>query len=206
MKTFDQFYSENNNRSVEIADPTAKDQCMDLIFAWCLALGIPISAVGHQYAYQVWSNPTNETRKYFDLIQNGPDNVAVKGDILVFKQVVGIPIGHVSIETGKSDMMNAVTFDQNWDTVNYNHGVDPKTGLLIPYCRTVIHSNYYGVVGWLHPKNIINYDEKIKQLKISIDRLKTELDAELANPNTNREQLYSVTVAKVKKIYELGSL
>jgi hypothetical protein len=206
MQTFNQFYNDNNNKSVEIADPTAKNQCMDLIFAWCLNLGIPISAVGHQFAYQVWTDATDETRKYFDLIQNGPDNVAVIGDILVFKQVVGIPVGHVSIETGKSDMMNAVTFDQNWDTLYYNHGIDPKTGLLIPYCRTVVHPNYYGVIGWLHPKNIINYEDKIKQLKISIDRLKNEFDTELANSNTNREQLYKTTMVKVKKIYDTGSL
>lgn len=147
-----QFVTQNINQSVEKEDASALDQCFDLAFAWCDALGIPRSAIRHQYAYQIWANPTDETRKYFDLIPNNPNDTKhpVAGDIVVFKVTPSIPVGHVSIEPGKSDGYNAITFDQNWDTAHYYH-VDAH-GNRIPYCRMVVHSGYYGVVGWLRPK------------------------------------------------------
>lgn len=149
--TFTRFYAANNNTSVEVEDSSAFNQCMDLAFKWCDTLNIPRSTIRHQFAYQIWSTPTDETRKYFDLIPNSATNKPSIGDIVVFTGTTGIPVGHVALETGKSDTMNAITFDQNWDTLHYYH-IDPKTGLRVPYCRTVVHTNYYGVVGWLHPK------------------------------------------------------
>lgn len=162
MTSFDDLYNQLNNTSVEREDASALDQCYDLAFAWVDALSIPRSSIRHQYAYQIWANATDETRKYFDLIPNGPSNTPVKGDIVVFKQISGIPVGHVSIETGKSDSMNLITFDQNWDTIHYYHIVN---GVRVPYCRTVVHSGYYGAIGWLHPKSTTSSDSaKLAQI------------------------------------------
>jgi hypothetical protein len=146
---FNQFFNQNNNISVEKEDASALDQCMDLAFAWCDTLGIPRETIRHPYAHQIWDNPSDVTRKYFDLIPNEASNKPAAGDIIVFKVTNGIPVGHVSLETGKSDTMNVVSFDQNWDTLHYYHIVN---GVHVPYSRLVVHQNYYGVAGWLHPK------------------------------------------------------
>jgi hypothetical protein len=157
-----QFINQNNNLSVEVEDSNALNQCMDLIFKWCDVLGIPREAVRHQYAYQVWTSPSDTTRKYFDLVSNSPTNIPPAGAIVVFRQTTGIPLGHIAIETGKSDLNNLITFDQNWDTPN-NHHVDAR-GFWVPFCRTVIHANYYGCAGWLIPKNLPKGDDVLLNL------------------------------------------
>jgi len=151
------FIAAHNNQSIEAEDPSALDACMDELFAWCDFLGIPRSAVRRQFAYQVWENADDETRKYFDLIPNTPTNVSQAGDVLCFKRVNGIVIGHVSVDIGKSDINNAISFDQNWDTLHYFH-LDAQ-GNHIPYCRTVVHAGYYGVIGFLRPKIILQGDD-----------------------------------------------
>jgi hypothetical protein len=168
---FNQFFAKYNNQSVETEDPTALDQCMDLIFALCDFLGIPRDTIRHQFAYQV-ATPNPDTLQYFEWIPNSPTNIPTVGDIIVFKICAGIPVGHVSIETGKSNSLNLVSFDQNWNTINYNHGYD-KYGNLIPYCRQVTHNNYYGVNGWWHPKNltpVFTDAQKIAQIKTWISQ------------------------------------
>lgn len=156
---FTQFFNLYNGQPVEKEDPSNPDQCMDLIFAWCDFLKIPRETVRHEFAYQVWQYPTAITYQYFDLIPNGLTNVPKVGSIIVFGTKVG-SAGHVSIETGKSNLLNANSFDQNWDTAHYNLGVDPKTGKLIPYSRLVTHNLYSGVLGWLQPK-VQNSDDKL---------------------------------------------
>jgi hypothetical protein len=186
--TIQEFIDQNNNQSVEAEDPTALDQCMDLAFKWCDELGIPRETIRHQYAHQIWDNATDVTRQYFDLIPNSADNKPTAGDITIFKVITGIPVGHVSLETGHSNIQDAITFDQNWDTIHYHH-TDDK-GNLLPYCRTVVHSNYYGVVGWLHPKSVIipqpivttpanpcqEKDNRIQQLDAQIQQVSNERD------------------------------
>src|SRR5258708_3078383 len=90
---FDKFYNQNINQSVEAEDPSALDQCMDLVFKWCDALGIPRETIRHQYAHEVWDKATDVTRQYFDLIPNSDSFVPQKGDIAVFKVISGIPVG-----------------------------------------------------------------------------------------------------------------
>lgn len=155
QNVFNLFFSQNNLKPVEVEDPSALDQCMDLAFKWLDTLKIDRASIRHQYAYQVWEQPTDLTRKYFDIIANNPNdtNKPSVGDLVVFKRISGIPVGHISIETGKSDGYNLVSFDQNWDTANYHYV--GSNGIWIPYSRTVIHSGYYGVAGWLHPKTAV---------------------------------------------------
>lgn len=135
---FDQFYNLYNGKSVEVEDPTNKYQCFDLAFAWCDFLKIPRSAIRHLYAYQIWTQPSAETKKYFDMIPNGPTNVPQVGDIVVFSTTVGYA-GHVSIAKNNSTSMNLSSFDQNWSGKQY--------------ATSIIHYNYYGVLGWLRPKS-----------------------------------------------------
>lgn len=146
------FILDNNGKSLEAEDPSALDQCMDEVFKYLDALGIDRATIRHPYAYQVWTQATDLTRKYFDMLENTPTFIPQVGDIAVYKQVPGITVGHIDIVAPGSDINNLVCFAQNWDTIHFNHGTDPKTGFLIPYCRIVVHYGYYGVAGFLRPK------------------------------------------------------
>jgi hypothetical protein len=147
---FDEFFAEWNGKSAEAEDPSALDQCMDLAFLWCDKMGVPRDTIRHGYAYQIWAAPNPSTPEYFDLIPNTPDNISRKGDIIVLGITNGVPVGHVCIDTGKSDATNLISFDENWDTLHYYHIDDD--GNQVPYSRTVIHTNYWDVVGFLRLK------------------------------------------------------
>lgn len=160
------FINDNDGKSLEAEDPSALDQCMDAIFKYLDALGIDRASIRHQYAYQVWANPTDLTRKYFDLLPNTPTFIPQFGDIAVFGITSGIPVGHISLVEKGTTLINLISFDQNWDTIHYYH--TDSQGNHIPYCRTVLHSNYYGCVGFLRPKtstSAVNYDAILNQIR-----------------------------------------
>lgn len=138
---FNQFYAQNNGKFVETEDSSNYAQCMDLIFKWLDFINIPRDTIRHLYAYQVWTMPFDSTKRYFDMIPNGPTNVPSIGDIPVFGQSVGYA-GHISIAMKGSNSQDLVSFDQNWGS--------PK------YSRQVTHTKYSGVMGWLHPKTSPN--------------------------------------------------
>ena len=160
---FNQFFAINNGKSIEVQDITNKYQCMDLIFAWCNFLKIPLLTVAHLYAYQVWTQPTALTKQYFDLIPNSATNVPAIGDIIVFSTTVGYA-GHVAVETGKSNSTNLISFDQNWGGKQY--------------ATTITHYNYYGILGWLHPKTQPVTDDQI------VREIQTEING--GNPPTTK--------------------
>lgn len=163
---FNQFQAQVIGKSIEKEDSSNLDQCMDLIFAWCDFLGIPRDTVRHPVAYQVWTNATDETKKYFDLLTNTLTFIPKAGDIAVFGTKVG-NAGHVSIDTGKSNVINLNTLDQNWDTQHYNLGI--QNGQLIPYTRLVTHNWYYGIIGFLRPKINQGDDVIVNEIKSIID-------------------------------------
>lgn len=181
------FIADNNNKSVEVEDASALDQCMDLAFKYCDVLGIDRAAIRHAYAYQVWAQPNEFTRKYFDLIENTPTFIPRTGDLAVFKIINGIPIGHISIVAPGSDINNLVSFGQNWDTLHYYH-LD-SFGNHIPYCRTVVHYAYYGVAGFLRPKlttQPVGDD-------ILVNKIKTVIDSS-ASPHDKIVQIKAILV------------
>jgi hypothetical protein len=148
QSNFDKFYNLYNGKSIEFSDITNKFQCMDGAGKWCEFLGIPYEAIRHLYAYQVWTQPTDLTRKYFDLIPNGPTNVAQIGDLVIFGTKVGYA-GHISVGTNKSNSINYVGFEQNWNGRQY--------------MTTVTHYNYFGVLGWLRPKTSVGIPQTYQQ-------------------------------------------
>jgi len=48
--------------------------------------------------------------------------------------------------------------------------------------------------------------KKLDKLKISVDRVKSELDSELANPNIDRKSTFEKTISKLDRIVKAGSL
>jgi len=138
MSQFTDFVTKYNGQPVEVEDPTAPDQCMDLAFAWCDFIGVDRATIRHGFAYQIWTQPTDITLQFFDFIPNTPDGVPKEGDIVVFNQSVGVA-GHVSIASGQGDSGSFQSFDQNW------------SGAL--YAKMVNHV-YTSVSGWLHRKDL----------------------------------------------------
>ncbi len=162
---FNQFFNLYNGKSIEFSDPTNKFQCMDGAGKWCEFLGIPYEAIRHLHAYQVWTQPTDLTRKYFDLVPNGPTNITPVGALVVFGQSVG-PSGHISIGEKESNSKDCITFDQNWSGKQF--------------MTTVNHVSYKGVLGWLVPKDVKNWD-------IVVDRMKAALNAGGTSENRAKE-------------------
>ena len=144
---FTQFFNTWNGKPCEVNDPTNKNQCMDLAYAWIDMLKIPRETIGHLYAYQVYTQPKDSTRQYFDLIPNTPTGVPQLGDLVVFGTKVGIA-GHICISTGKGNTNQFESFDQNWNGKQYG---------------TLVQHNYNGVLGWLYPKNVVPAPEMVNK-------------------------------------------
>lgn len=139
--TFDKFFTDNNNKFVERVDPTALNQCMDLVIYWCEYLGLPRTIFSGMYsAYQVWSAPNQATKDAFNFLNNTPDFVPLKGDICVWSASYNGGPGHIGVCSGNgSNTSTFECFEQN----------DP-TG-------SVSHMKVYGystVYGFLRLKNI----------------------------------------------------
>lgn len=157
---YQQFFNLYNGKPVEVEDPSARDQCMDLAFAWCDFIGIPRDTIRHPLAYQVWTTPTATTKQYFDMIPNGPTNIPSVGSLVVFDKTVGAA-GHISVATPNSTSPNYVGFEQNWAGAQY--------------ARVITHARYTGVVGWLQPK-IKNWDDTVNQMKNALNAGGTSQD------------------------------
>lgn len=79
---------------------------------------------------------------------------------------------------------------------------DPWTGTIRPTSDFPVLKGYA-----LYEAPTVNpYKEKCTNLKIAIDRLKSEFDSDLSNPNANFESLYNNTISKVRKIADTGTL
>lgn len=139
MKILDEFILENNNKPLEVYDPSNKNQCVDLVLGWLKKLGlgnlIPLGIVN---AYQIYNPSTPALKAHFDIIANSPTGVPQAGDIVVWSSAYG-PAGHTAVATGKGDTNSFEAFSQN----------DPtgKPCILKTY-------TYTKVLGWLRPKTL----------------------------------------------------
>jgi len=133
---YNEFFSANNGKSVEVEDANNLWQCMDLAFAWVDKLAIPRETIRHLYAYQVWKQPLDVTLQYFWYIPNTANGVPKMGDLVVFDAWATGIAGHIELGTGVGSSMSYQGFSQNWGCQRY--------------ARLVTHS-YDGVLGWLRP-------------------------------------------------------
>jgi hypothetical protein len=133
---YNQFFKDWNGKPLEAEDPTNLDQCFDEPIKFCDYLGIPREAIRHFYASQIYTNPTDLTVQYFEMIPNTPNGVPQIGDIIVWK--IGLA-GHVAIGTGVGDSSGFTSFDQNWP--------------LKSPCHLQAHT-YDNVFGWLRPRTV----------------------------------------------------
>ena len=190
FKNFDDFYAQFNGHSVDF-DGAYGAQCVDLVQAWSWYINGP-RFVG-DYAYQIYGQFPN----FYQSILNGKDNSPQKGDIVVFNVTFNGWAGDVVIATGKGKSVGKPDdwfecFGQNFPT-----GQSP----------ILRNSKYDYVIGWLRPiitTTVDPYIAKFSQLKISIDRLKSETD--VLNSQSDKKGAFDSTMVKIKKINETGSL
>jgi len=140
----------------------------------------------------VWGNVPNAL-KSLKFIERGwvYDNAKVKAHIAkgfpVVVQVDAAPIG-----SPRTDHFVLFVGDQKL--------VDPWTGRVRP---TSDFPDVKGYCLYTAPTGNV-YEEKVKKLKIAVDRLKSELDADSASPD--KESVFKNTMSKIKRIYDTGEL
>lgn len=135
-----QFISNLNGQFVEVSSISAPNQCMDLAYNWVFCLDIPKATIQQSAAYQVWSNASDFTRQYFELLENKVETIPQAGDLFVMGKSSSYPYGHIGvvIEATQSKMK---CFEQNFPTGTNCHIQD---------------RSYTGVVGFLRPKANLN--------------------------------------------------
>ena len=132
-----QFISNLNGQFVEVSSNSALYQCFDLAYAWTFCLGIPKATIQHGAAYEIWSQATDLTRQYFDLIKEETAVIPQAGDLVVWSNKYGT-YGHVAIVVEATQLTMKV-FEQNNPIGTNAHIQDRK---------------YTNVSGYLRPKNI----------------------------------------------------
>lgn len=118
---------------IEVEDSSAPDQCMDLAFSYCLYRNIPISAIRHEFAYEVITEATALTQEYFDSVSLGS---LQNGDLVVWGQGIGAA-GHIAIFESWVIVGHTFTsIDQNWNGIQkamrVAHTMDSIIGGLRP--------------------------------------------------------------------------
>lgn len=113
IKNFKIFLDYALNQGVEVSDKSNLYQCLDLAYEYTLFLNVPKVAIAHLHAFQVFTEPNDVTRQYFELIKNTPEFVPQEGDLCVFGTEVGTS-GHISVSNGKGNLKTFESVDQNW--------------------------------------------------------------------------------------------
>lgn len=121
---------------IEVSYSPALYQCMDLAYEWIFILDFPKSTIQHQYAYEVYTQATDFTRQYFDIIPNKVETIPQEGDLVIFNKTSSNIAGHIAvvIEATQSKMK---VYEQNSPVGSHAHISD----------RT-----YTGCLGFLRPK------------------------------------------------------
>lgn len=140
--TFFQFIQKWNNKYLEYNDPSNKNQCMDLFYAYVReVLEInPSMFFGQGSAKNCYNNFDRlpGASKLFTKIPNTPTNVPKQGDVIFWGFYPGVTgwAGHVAI-FWDGNVKSLTSFDQNYPTYSA--------------CHLQPHS-YRGVMGWLRKK------------------------------------------------------
>lgn len=136
MITLQDFITQFKDKTGQGNTPENMGQCVGLVSLWQDNLGVP-----HEYGNAV-DLLNNADTTYFQVIQNTPDNFPVPGDIIVWDNTWGNGAGHTAICV-TADNNSFTSFEQNDAT-----GADPNGA-----CEVLSHTDYSGVLGWLHYQN-----------------------------------------------------
>jgi len=166
--SFDEFVKKWTGKTIDF-DGIYPNQCMDLSHFYVYeVLGYTDKyLLAAPAAYQVYTNFKSEWEKYFTKIDNTPDNIPSKGDIIFWGTKIG-QYGHVAIFV-EGDAIKFKSFDSNWPVGTLPH---------------IQEHDYKGCLGWLRPRTVgYNCEEKLEKVQKAFDglqddyiKLKSELD------------------------------
>jgi FtsZ-binding cell division protein ZapB len=125
---------------IEVSYSPALYQCYDLIYLWTFVLDIPKSAIQHQYAYEAFTQASDFTRQYFDIIPNLKETIPQEGDIVVWNKTSSNIAGHIAVVIEATDLKMKV-FEQN-SLLGTNAHIGDK--------------GYTNCLGFLRPKFTVN--------------------------------------------------
>lgn len=132
MPSIDEFFGKYNNKGVDF-DGYYGFQCVDLYRQYVDEVpGFPQSP-SVRGAADIWNNYLKD---YFYRIDNTPEAIPQKGDIVIWNTNAGGGFGHIGIFSS-GDINSFVSFDQNWPIGSV--------------CHFQPH-NYTHILGWLRPK------------------------------------------------------
>ncbi len=156
-KKFKDFLALYKDKFVERVDATNKNQCFDLVVAWCEWLGFP-KLFPHLYAYQIYTVDTDDKNKYFTKIENSSTAYPQAGDIVVWSKSYNGTAGHTAVATG-----NHKTEGKSTDWFEAFSQNDPIGSPCV--LKTYKYTN---VLGWLRPKpELIKFDNYYKGIDLS---------------------------------------
>lgn len=130
-----QFILNTQGQFIEVSYREAIYQCMDLVYNWVFCLGLPKETIQHQYAFQVFTEPNDLTREYFEIIKNSDSFIPQDGDIGVFQ---GGEAGHIVVCLSGGTTATFPCFEQNSPLGRHAHITTNK--------------KYYNFMGVLRPK------------------------------------------------------
>jgi len=178
MITIQQFFDKYNGKGIDW-DNAFGFQCVDLYDQYCKeVIDAPIILVNG--AKDIWDKYPKE---HFDRVQNTPAGVPQKGDVVIWGEQLG-QYGHVAIFVS-GDVWSFTSFDQNFP--------------LGSMCHYQNH-DYTGVLGWLHPKKILN--NEIEQLKRTILTLEQQVKSSTQDCQSLKNALndYKTRLAKIAEL------
>lgn len=114
MSKFSIFSNNILGQGVEVSSKQSSFQCMDLAYLWVFCNSIPKATIQHQYAKDVYKQPTAITKQYFDIIPNTASFVPQTGDLGMFDATPGNVAGHICVCTGEGDTNWFRSLDQNY--------------------------------------------------------------------------------------------
>lgn len=132
LMSLDQFFETYNGKGIDW-DGAYGFQCVDLYRQYVHdVLGYPQSP-GVRGAKDIWNN---YLKTYFDRIENTPNGIPKRGDIVIWNSNMGGGYGHIAVVL-KADLYSLTVFEQD--------GTIGSTARENKY-------SYFSVIGWLTPK------------------------------------------------------
>ena len=136
---FNEFVKKHVGKAMDY-DGVAGVQCVDLAKYYLKEVfAINPGAWGDAHCYYDNFNNISALKSNFKRIENTPNFIPQKGDIIVWSSTLNGGWGHIAISTGQGDNTYFYSYDQNW---HGNHDA----------CAKIKH-NYNHVLGVLRPKN-----------------------------------------------------
>lgn len=147
---YQEFIKEYDGKTFDY-DGVSGVQCVDLIKMYLnKVFELKPGSWGDARAYYENYNNNSVLKTNFDRIENTPDFIPQKGDIVVWNKNVGNGCGHVAVATGEGTTTYFYSHDQGWG--------EKKV-------RKVYH-NYTNVLGVLRPKNQNKLFQKSEETEI----------------------------------------